>query len=72
MPCGGIKVYSDVPPGPCFLCNEPDAEYYCEEWDCMLHEKCIIPFLRTPEGTIVMEHRHAITLKGTNLQLRSC
>jgi hypothetical protein len=62
MPCGGIDKYKDVHPGDCFLCGKPDATHYCHEWDCMLHADCIVPFLETEEGKIVIKHGHRVTI----------
>jgi hypothetical protein len=62
MPCGGIDKYNDVHPGDCFYCSKPDATHYCHEWDCMLHADCIIPFLETEEGKIVIKHGHTVTI----------
>ena len=62
MPCGGIDRYTDVEPGPCFLCDKEGADHYCAEWDCMLHAHCIVPFLDTEEGKIVIAHGHCVVI----------
>lgn len=63
MPCGGIGIYSDVEPGDCFYCQIGGADHYCEEWDCMLHAACVIPFLtKTEEGKTVINHGHRVTI----------
>lgn len=62
MPCGGIDWYKDIPPGDCYHCDKPGATHFCEEWDCMLHVRCIIPFLDTEEGKVVKAHKHRVTI----------
>ena len=62
MPCGGIDLYSDVPPGKCWFCHLEGAMHYCHEWDCMLHAGCVIPFLLSDEGKIVIAHGHTVTI----------
>jgi hypothetical protein len=62
MPCGGINVYTDVIPGKCWYCEGENANHYCEEWDCMLHDYCVIPFLMTDEGKLVIQHGHPVTI----------
>lgn len=66
MPCGGINCYADVPPGECFHCGRTGADHYCEEWDCMLHADCVMPFLyETDEGKIVRSHGHTVVIHFT-------
>lgn len=62
MSCGGIDQYTDVSPGKCWHCDKEDAKHYCAEWDCMLHAECIIPFLATDEGKLVIEHNHRVCI----------
>lgn len=62
MPCGGIGKYTDVPPGKCFQCGEDGATHYCHEWDCMLHADCVVPFLSSEEGELVIAHGHTVTI----------
>lgn len=62
MPCGGIDRYSDVPPGECWQCGQPGADHYCHEWDCMLHALCVLAFLATPEGQVVIAHGHTVCI----------
>lgn len=63
MPCGGIDKYLDVAPGKCYQCGKDGADHYCEEWDCMLHAKCVMAFLATDEGKVVIEHGHTVTIR---------
>jgi len=76
MPCGGIypvvedselgqfhrkgSLYND-----CFYCNK-EIDYkdlmFCDEWDCYLHRDCVIDFLKTEEGKVVLGHGHAVIL----------
>lgn len=66
MPCGGIgfggPLYPDVWEGDCFHCGKPGANHFCDEWDCFLHAECVLPFLATEEGQIVIEHKHRIVI----------
>lgn len=72
MPCGGI--YPVGTPGgipfgesgrerQCFYCHKSGADYFCEEWDCSLHRACILPFLATEEGGVVLAHGHQIIIE---------
>ena len=62
MPCGGIHTYYDIGPGRCFLCGKDGADHFCEEWDCMLHAHCVVPFLDTDEGKCVIHHGHRVEI----------
>ncbi len=63
MPCGGIYPVADANPNwQCFYCNEKGCDHFCEEWDCGLHEACVIPFLHTDEGEVVLDHNHEIQI----------
>lgn len=68
MPCGGIYPVSDGAHYPCWQCNEKGSDHFVEEWDAFLHEACIIPFLHTAEGEIVLAHRHYIQVGMLVLQ----
>lgn len=46
--------------GDCWVCQKPNAEYFCDEWDTFLHRLCIPKFLVSAEGQTVMNHGHAI------------
>lgn len=73
MPCGGIypvkkhfskESFKEDQAVPCFSCNqtvkyEEDASFV-EEWDAFIHRSCILPFLSTPEGQIVISHGHVV------------
>lgn len=78
MPCGGIyPVYIEggvhpflpgAQPG-CFVCGgewpKSDLDfhvYFCDEWDCWIHRKCVHQFLVSPEGLCVLRHGHTIQL----------
>lgn len=69
MPCGGIYPISDANPAwRCFYCNETGCDHFCEEWDCGLHEACVVPFLHTEEGEVVLDHKHSIQIGMLVLQ----
>lgn len=69
MPCGGIYPISDANPSwLCFYCNETGCDHFCEEWDCGLHGACVVPFLHTEEGELVLDHKHAIQVDECVLQ----
>jgi len=73
MPCGGIwpatseikKYFNEHPEHDCFLCGKNVEEkdlMWCEEWDAYLHRACVVPFLETEEGQIVLKHGHQVIL----------
>jgi len=73
MPCGGIypvkgtwveKLKRDErkPEQRCWVCQQPGAMHFCDEWDCYIHARCAIPFLQSDEGKIVIGHRHTVIL----------
>lgn len=63
MPCGGIYPISDANPNwKCFFCSKKGCDHFCEEWDCGLHADCVIPFLHTEEGEVVINHKHEIQI----------
>lgn len=75
MPCGGIwplkpdhdyaKMHGNSAFDECFYCNkdiQPEDLMWCEEWDCYLHRDCVVPFLKTDEGLIVLKHGHIVVL----------
>ena len=66
MPCGGIYPVEDT--GICWRCRKPGADHFVEEWDAYIHETCIIPFLHTDEGEIVVDHKHHIQIDMFVLQ----
>lgn len=69
MPCGGIYPIVDAnPQWLCFYCTKPGCDHFCEEWDCGLHAQCVIPFLHTPEGELVLDHKHSIQVGECVLQ----
>lgn len=66
MPCGGIyptkhSVFAGME-GRCFHCHKEGAKHFCEEWDCLLHARCVPDFLKTMEGKIVIEHGHEVLI----------
>ena len=68
MPCGGIYP-SKVPERyTCWHCNCAGTDHWCDEWDAPLHGKCVVPFLATVEGQIVVDHKHAIQIDDFVLQ----
>lgn len=75
MPCGGIYPTSYMPgynaaDHPCFLCGAQGCELWVEEWDAPLHRACVGPFLRTPEGHVVLNHEHEVILDEGGEDLR--
>jgi hypothetical protein len=68
MPCGGIypvkgsHIEGIVPPGDasCWMCGHEGCDHYCEEWDTYLHYACVVPFLTTEEGKVVLKHGHPV------------
>lgn len=65
MPCGGIFPVQAEDGVECFYCEArtPAPDHFCEEWDALLHGKCVEPFLKTAEGKIVVEHNHLIVVE---------
>jgi hypothetical protein len=69
MPCGGIlPIYHFAkgffPPegGRCWICKKAGAKHYLEEFDVLVHARCSIYFLTTPEGDVIMDHGHIVLL----------
>jgi hypothetical protein len=76
MPCGGIypllpdhdfaKMHDNaVVEHHCFDCGQPikpEDLMFCDEWDCYLHRACVMSFLDTPEGEVVILHGHEVIL----------
>jgi hypothetical protein len=69
MPCGGIYpingswlANTGTQKYPCFHCNKPDCDLWCEEWDAPIHSACVSEFLTGPEGQIVLAHGHKVTI----------
>lgn len=75
MPCGGIypigkesdfgKMHGTSDYDNCFYCGGNIKEedlMFCDEWDCYLHRVCVVPFLETEAGKIVIEHGHQVIL----------
>lgn len=75
MPCGGVytvtpltKIESewDI----CVYCNKfkrngKTPNHYVEEWDgFMLHGECVLPWLETDDGQVVMIHEHLVQVDG--------
>lgn len=70
MPCGGIYPCSDplVVNCPCCVCGKPNCDHYAEEWDTGIHKDCILNFLASEEGQIVVMHKHLIMVGDEVLQ----
>jgi len=79
MPCGGIypitpdhdfgKMHGTSLNDNCFYCGkgiEPVDLMFCDEWDCYLHRHCVILFLETEEGQVVVNHGHQVVLYWEN------
>jgi len=63
MPCGGIWPVHPFE-GECFHCGKTgQLDHFCEEWDTGLHAHCVQPFLQTPEGQVVLTHKHEVILR---------
>jgi len=75
MPCGGIypvvsgsdfdNMHGSSANDDCFLCGkeiEKKDLMFCDEWDCYLHRDCVVEFLKTEEGQIVLRHGHQVVL----------
>jgi hypothetical protein len=61
MPCGGIGPTDGK--GECtFMCGKPDAVHFMYEWDTYIHARCVMGFLSTQEGQILITHGHTVTL----------
>ena len=64
MPCGGIYPVTDKDKGWCFGCGATlDGSELCsfvEEWDALIHDRCIDSFLTSPDGQLVISHGHDI------------
>jgi len=76
MPCGGIYPIGpgsfqasfrdqDTENCKCWHCNksDPPADHFCDEWDCFLHSTCVREFLKTEEGQLVLQHKHAVLVQ---------
>ncbi len=63
MPCGGIFPIKAEDWFQCFHCNQVGGDHFVEEWDAVLHGQCVLPFLQTEEGRLVLDHGHQIELK---------
>ena len=76
MPCGGIYPLTHHFAGgmldrnnlshSCLFCSksDPPVTHFVDEWDAYLHRACILPFLETKEGEIVLRHGHEVILYG--------
>ena len=68
MPCGGIvpikqsviRSLPDLDSLTCWVCNKPNCELWCEEWDTPLHKACLKEFLASEEGKVIIDHQHLI------------
>lgn len=68
MPCGGIYPVSgdleDKEIDTCLCCGKSLAHaepgYAVLEWDCFIHKDCLDDFLKTPEGEVILKHKHEI------------
>lgn len=66
MPCGGIRPTTyrgGIPSGECFVCPKIVLEgegLFVEEWDAVIHRDCLMTFLSSEEGMIVIKHGHEI------------
>jgi len=61
MPCGGIYPIRGIHLRyTCLFCGKPNTDHWCEEWDAPLHADCIVPFLETEEGQVVLYHGHHV------------
>ena len=45
------------------MCGGEGATHYCKEFDCMLHARCVVPFLASEEGQVVVAHGHTVEIR---------
>ena len=69
MPCGGIYPikgsWVEKVPGKwhkCWVCGKPNCTHFCDEWDTPLHARCVITFLQSEEGKLMIEHGHLVQI----------
>lgn len=67
MPCGGIYPMTGLENERCWYCSLVGSDHFVEEWDAGIHGACIEKFLKTPEGKIVLSHKHVVIreIEGT-------
>lgn len=72
MPCGGIYAVASVSGHPCFYCHSSKVrcDHWCTEWDAPLHACCVIPFLETTEGRLVLDHGHEVVVEYSTNDVR--
>ncbi len=63
MPCGGIYPMTGLENDRCWQCGKTGCDHFVEEWDAGIHGTCIEEFLKTPEGEIVLSHKHEVIRK---------
>ena len=49
----------------CYHCRRPGStdeplDHWCEEWDAPIHGGCVMEFLGTAEGEVVLSHYHEV------------
>ena len=68
MPCGGIYPIKVPAKYTCIYCEKGDTDHWAEEWDGPLHGNCVVPFLGTEEGKVIVDHKHLIKVHDKVLQ----
>lgn len=62
MPCGGVRRVPLVLNCECWVCQIGGCAHFVDEWDAYIHARCVIPFLASPEGQIVISHGHDVLI----------
>lgn len=44
------------------MCDERNTSHFCEEWDCFLHARCIVEFMQTTQGQMIIQHGHVVQI----------
>jgi hypothetical protein len=72
MPCGGVYPVENPKNAWCWMCgsktcdNKPEGPWsFVEEWDALIHDRCIDDFLKTDDGKVVLSHNHEIVRRTT-------
>lgn len=72
MPCGGVYPLTQPDDSPCLRCGRRGGDHWVEEWDGAVHRGCLLDYLGSDEGEIILDHGHPIIIglaNGTLLEL---
>lgn len=47
----------------CWQCGELGGDHFVEEWDSAIHGVCVLEFLKTEEGKVVLNHQHPVIVQ---------